>query len=78
MKAKRPSVGHPDPVIPEIEPFAEPVEPKIALVDSVKVVVAVEAPGVTLAGEKEAMHLSGSPEQSKLTAESNEPYWAPT
>lgn len=78
MKAKRPDDGHPDPVIPEIEPLAESVEPKNALVDIVKVVVAVEAPGVTLAGEKEAMHLFGSPEQSKLTAESNEPYWGPT
>jgi hypothetical protein len=57
-KAKRPSDSHPDPVIPEIDEFAEPED---ALVDTVRVVVAAEAPGVTLAGEKWAVHEPGSP-----------------
>ena len=44
------------------------------MVDRVSVVVAAAAPGVTVAGEKEAVHPRGSPVQLNDTAESNEPY----
>jgi hypothetical protein len=74
-KAKRPNVGHPDPVAPTRE---VPAALEDAWVLSVKVVVTVEVPGVTLAGEKEAEHLLGSPVQLKDIAESNEPLWGVT
>ena len=70
-RAKMPSVRGPKPIIPNSEAAAEPV---LALVARVNVVVAAEAPGVTLAAENEAVHLPGSPEQVKVIGASNEPY----
>jgi hypothetical protein len=74
-KANRPNVGHPDPVAPIRK---APAALEDARVFSVKVVVTVEVPGVTLAGEKEAEHLLGSPVQPKDIVESNEPLWGVT
>ena len=70
-RAKMPSVRGPKPIIPNSEAAAEPV---LALVARVNVVVAAEAPGVTLADEKEAAHLLGSPEHVNVIGASNEPY----
>ena len=70
--ARSPKVGGPKPVALN---SVAPAELEAAFVVSVKVVVTLLAPGVTLAGEKEAVHLLGSPVQLKVTGESNGPYW---
>jgi hypothetical protein len=70
-RAKRPTVGGPKPIVPTSEAA---VELALALVARVNVVVAAEAPRVTLAGENEAEHLLGRPEQVKAIGASNEPY----
>ena len=53
--------------------IARTAEPEFPVVVSVSVVVTVSAPGVTLAGEKDAVHLPGSPDELKDTEESNGP-----
>jgi len=70
-RAKEPSAGGPKPVVLDSEAVAAP---ELALVVSVNVVVVAEAPGVTLAGENEAVHLLGRPVQLKVMGESNAPY----
>ena len=56
-----------------IPPRGPQTAPEDACVARVKVVVAAEAPGVRLAGEKEAVHLPGNPVQAKLTGVSIDP-----
>jgi hypothetical protein len=70
-RAKKPSVGGPKPIIPISEAVDKPA---LALVASVNVVVAAEAPGVTLTDENVAVHLLGRPVQLKVIGESNVPY----
>lgn len=69
--ARKPVIGGPKP--PMVR-SAAPWELEEACVARVNVVETLEAPGVALVGEKEAVHLLGSPAQLKLTAESNDPY----
>jgi hypothetical protein len=54
---------------------AAPAELEVAFVVRVKVVVTLAAPGVALVGEKDGVHLLGSPVQLKETEASNEPFW---
>lgn len=71
-RAKRPSPGGPNPIVPDKE---APVAEAAAFVVSVKVVVTLPAPGVALAGENVAAHLLGRPAQLNVMVESNDPYW---
>ena len=58
--------------------IAPPAEPEAACVARVSVVVTTLAPGVTLVGKKDAVHLLGSPVQLKDREELNGPYWGVT
>ena len=64
----KPRAGGINPVDPNMTPAAE-----VACVAKAKVVVTVLAPGVTLVGEKDDVHLLGSPEQLNATEESYGP-----
>ena len=75
MTRSRPRAGGTRSIDLSIAPTAEP---EFALVASVSVVVTVLAPGITFVGEKDAVHLLGSPVQEKDTEELNEPYWGVT
>jgi hypothetical protein len=70
----RPANGGPKLVAPTSDPADVPVDADAAVV-RVKVADAAAAPGVTLAGANEAVHLVGSPAQLKEAGESNDPNW---
>jgi hypothetical protein len=70
IRIRKPRAGGMGVDAPNIPPVAASVR---AVVFNVSVVEAGLAPGVTLVGEKDAAHLLGSPEQIKVTGESNEP-----
>jgi hypothetical protein len=69
-KYSRPAAGGTDPVGPAVAPSAVLWDD---LVVTVSVVVATAAPGMMLAGEKDAVHPLGSPVHEKDTEESKEP-----
>ena len=69
-RTKRPTVGGPKPIVPN----TAAAEPALALVARVNVVVAAEAPGVTLVGENVAVHLLGRPVHANVIGELNAPF----
>ena len=69
------NVGGTAPPLISIAPAAELEEAFVVMVSDVATTF---NPGVTLAGEKDAVQPLGNPEQIKDTEESNEPYWGVT
>jgi hypothetical protein len=70
-----PKAGGTKPVRPSKVPTTKP---ELDFVLRVSAVATTLAPGVTLAGEKDAAQPRGNPVQVKDTEESNEPNWGIT